>query len=100
MGKGRTTTGMILACLIKYILFGDPEKIYLSHTSYLTNSSSLSYFSNLSYFFKMGKGRTTSGMILPLSHQRHFVSLSYLTTSSYSSYSSYLPYLSYFFWWV
>ncbi len=30
MGKGRTTTGMILACLIKDILFGDSEKIYLS----------------------------------------------------------------------
>ncbi len=28
MGKGRTTTGMILACLIKDILFGDSEKIY------------------------------------------------------------------------
>ena len=28
MGKGRTTTGMILACLIKDILFGDTSKIY------------------------------------------------------------------------
>lgn len=28
MGKGRTTTGMILACLIKDILFGDQSKIY------------------------------------------------------------------------
>jgi hypothetical protein len=28
MGKGRTTTGMILACLIKDILFGDTDKIY------------------------------------------------------------------------
>jgi len=28
MGKGRTTTGMILACLVKDILFGDPDKTY------------------------------------------------------------------------
>lgn len=28
MGKGRTTTGMILACLVKDILFGDSSKIY------------------------------------------------------------------------
>ena len=28
MGKGRTTTGMILACLLKDILFGDPEIKY------------------------------------------------------------------------
>ncbi len=26
MGKGRTTTGMILACLVKDVLFGDPGK--------------------------------------------------------------------------
>lgn len=32
MGKGRTTTGMILACLVKDILFGDREKIYFSET--------------------------------------------------------------------
>ena len=28
MGKGRTTTGMILACLLKDVLFGDAEKKY------------------------------------------------------------------------
>lgn len=28
MGKGRTTTGMILACLLKDALFGDPKKTY------------------------------------------------------------------------
>ena len=28
MGKGRTTTGMILACLMKDILYGDPAKTY------------------------------------------------------------------------
>ena len=28
MGKGRTTTGMILACLLKDILFGDNTKTY------------------------------------------------------------------------
>ena len=28
MGKGRTTTGMILACLLKDILFGDNSKTY------------------------------------------------------------------------
>merc|ERR1711931_71440 len=28
MGKGRTTTGMILACLLKDILHGDPNKTY------------------------------------------------------------------------
>ena len=28
MGKGRTTTGMILACLLKDILHGDVSKIY------------------------------------------------------------------------
>ncbi len=32
MGKGRTTTGMILACLIKDILFGDSEKIYFKES--------------------------------------------------------------------
>ena len=30
MGKGRTTTGMILACLVKDILFGDSSKTYYS----------------------------------------------------------------------
>ena len=28
MGKGRTTTGMILACLLKDILFGNNNRIY------------------------------------------------------------------------
>ncbi len=28
MGKGRTTTGMILACLAKDVLHGDPGKKY------------------------------------------------------------------------
>jgi len=28
MGKGRTTTGMILACIIKDVLYGDPSKTY------------------------------------------------------------------------
>ena len=28
MGKGRTTTGMILACLLKDILFGNNDIIY------------------------------------------------------------------------
>ena len=28
MGKGRTTTGMILACLLKDMLFGDPNIKY------------------------------------------------------------------------
>jgi hypothetical protein len=28
MGKGRTTTGMILACLLKDILFADSDKKY------------------------------------------------------------------------
>ena len=28
MGKGRTTTGMILACLLKDILFGNNSRIY------------------------------------------------------------------------
>ncbi len=28
MGKGRTTTGMILACFLKDILFGDNSKTY------------------------------------------------------------------------
>ena len=28
MGKGRTTTGMILACLLKDILYGDKDKKY------------------------------------------------------------------------
>ena len=28
VGKGRTTTGMILACLLKDILFGDNSKTY------------------------------------------------------------------------
>jgi hypothetical protein len=32
MGKGRTTTGMILACLIKDILFGDRDRTYYSES--------------------------------------------------------------------
>jgi len=32
MGKGRTTTGMILACLVKDILFGDNDKIYFKES--------------------------------------------------------------------
>jgi len=31
MGKGRTTTGMILACLLKDILFGDRDKKYFKN---------------------------------------------------------------------
>ena len=33
MGKGRTTTGMIVACLLKDILFGDRGKTYFSNDS-------------------------------------------------------------------
>ena len=32
MGKGRTTTGMILACLIKDILFGESDKTYFKES--------------------------------------------------------------------
>ena len=28
MGKGRTTTGMILACLLKDFFYGDRDKVY------------------------------------------------------------------------
>ena len=36
MGKGRTTTGMILACLLKDILFGDIEKKYYKNDKVTT----------------------------------------------------------------
>ena len=36
MGKGRTTTGMILACLLKDILFGDTEKKYYQNDTVTT----------------------------------------------------------------
>ena len=36
MGKGRTTTGMILACLLKDILFGDTEKKYYKNDTVTT----------------------------------------------------------------
>lgn len=36
MGKGRTTTGMILACLLKDILFGDSTKIYYKNDKVTT----------------------------------------------------------------
>ena len=36
MGKGRTTTGMILACLLKDILFGDNSKTYYDPKSKVT----------------------------------------------------------------
>jgi len=36
MGKGRTTTGMILACLLKDILFGDRDKKYFKNDKVTT----------------------------------------------------------------
>ena len=36
MGKGRTTTGMILACLLKDILFGDTTKKYYNPSDKVT----------------------------------------------------------------
>ena len=36
MGKGRTTTGMILACLLKDILFGDTSKKYYNPSDKVT----------------------------------------------------------------
>ena len=36
MGKGRTTTGMIVACLLKDILFGDRGKIYYKNDKVTT----------------------------------------------------------------
>ena len=36
MGKGRTTTGMILACLLKDILYGDTSKTYFKNDKVTT----------------------------------------------------------------
>merc|ERR1712223_2351371 len=60
MGKGRTTTGMILACLLKDILFGDRDKKYFKMTKLQQKNSLM----KMNILRKGQKGDNTKFLIM------------------------------------